>query len=92
MIAVGAELTSYYYCFFVGVLLAMHRRPETGILVLLLSVAWLLIDRASTSRWDDAKYVAMSALAVCVYAVILLRFAGVLRSWSPALQWHEEAR
>jgi hypothetical protein len=92
MIAVGAELTCYYYCFFVGVLLAMQRRLDTGILVMLLSVGWLLIDRASTSRWDDGKYVAMSVLALAVYAVILLRFAGVLRSWSPALQWHEEAR
>ena len=86
MIAVGAELTSYYYCFFAGVLLAMHRRIETGILVMLLAVGWLVIERLSTSRWEDEKFVAMSALALFVYAVILLRFAGVLRSWTPAQQ------
>jgi hypothetical protein len=86
MIAVGAELTCYYYCFFAGVLLAMHRRATAGILVMALSAGWLVIDRVSTSPWDDEKYVAMSVLALAVYAVILLSFAGVLRSWTPALE------
>jgi hypothetical protein len=92
MIAIAGELSSYYYVFFVGVVLAMHRRMEAGLLMMLLSLGWLIIDHVSTSPSDDEKYVAMSALAIAVYAVILLRFAGVFRSWTHALQGSEEAR
>jgi hypothetical protein len=86
MIAVGAELTCYYYCFFAAVLLSMHRRLEAGVLVMSLVVGWLVVDRLSTSRFDDEKYVMMSVLALAVYAAILLRFAGVLKSWTPKME------
>jgi hypothetical protein len=82
---VGAELTCYYYVFFVGVLLAMARRTEVGILVMALALGWLAFERATTSQWHDGTFVAMSALALVVYAVILLRFAGVLRVWTPQM-------
>ncbi|APV51289.1 hypothetical protein BWI17_17315 [Betaproteobacteria bacterium GR16-43] len=73
MLAVGVELTCYYYCFFVGLVLAMYQRPGVGILILLMNAGWLLMERYS--HWGDEKFVAMSALAVAVYALILLRFA-----------------
>jgi hypothetical protein len=90
MIAVGTDLSCYYYGFFVGVVLAMHRRMEAGIFMMLLSLGWQIVDRASKSPFDDEKYVAMSVLALVAYAVILLRFAGVLRPWTPALPGNEE--
>lgn len=77
MVAVGADITCYYYCFYVGVLLAMRQHIGVGILILLMNAGWLLVNRYSTSQWDDEKYVAMSALAVAVYAVILLGFAAL---------------
>jgi len=77
MIAVGADITCYYYCFYVGVLLAMRRHLGVGVLILLMNAGWLLVNRYSTGQWDDEKYVAMSALAVAVYAVILACFAAL---------------
>lgn len=78
MIAVGAELTCYYYCFFVGLVLAFHKRMEVGILILLMSAGWLFIERApfpAMSQWDDEQYVAMSVFSLVVYAVILWGFS-----------------
>lgn len=79
-----ADITCYYYCFYVGVLLAMRRHLGVGIAVLLMNAGWLLMNRYSTSEWADEKYVAMSALAVAVYAVILLGFAATRPRATPA--------
>lgn len=82
MIAVGAELTCYYYCFFVGVVIAFYRRMEVGILISLLSAIWLFIDRApfpAMSQWDDEQYVAMSVFSIVTYALILWGFT----KWGP---------
>src|SRR5207237_757029 len=73
MIAVGAELTCYYYCFFVGLTLAFYKRMEVGILILLMCAGWLFIDRApfpAMSHLTDEQYVAMSVFALVVYALI----------------------
>jgi hypothetical protein len=72
MIAVGAELTCYYYSFMVGVLLAVGKRREVGIAMLAMSICWLLVDRFSA--WDDRKYAAMTAVALAGYVGILSLF------------------
>jgi hypothetical protein len=73
-ICLGAELTSYYYCFLVAFGLAAAKRREVAILLLLACVAWSFTDLspfAWMSTWEDEKKVAMTAVAL----------VAVLASW-----------
>jgi hypothetical protein len=86
MIAVGAELTAYYYAFFLGLILAFGKRMEAAILLLVLNLAWMLGERvlAALGRPTDERHVAMSVMALVVYAVILWRFTRPASSGSTA--------
>ncbi|MFL5322452.1 MAG: hypothetical protein ACJ790_22525 [Myxococcaceae bacterium] len=77
MIAVGSELTCYYYCFFIGLAVAAKRRREVGVLVILMAAVWLFIDRAPLP-WmrggQDEQYVAMTVAALVAGVAILWGF------------------
>lgn len=73
-IAVGVELTSYYYAFLVVVVLLHAKRPDTGWWLLLCTaftgfIAWAPLPRMST--WIDEQYTLMSAGTIAAFVAIL---------------------
>jgi hypothetical protein len=78
-IAVGVELTCYYYAFIIGVALLYEKRPEAGLWALLCTaftgfVAWAPLPRMST--WLDEQYTLMSVGTVVAFVAILWQFAA----------------
>jgi hypothetical protein len=88
MIAVAAELTAYYYAFFLGLILAMEKRLEVAILLLTLNVSWIVSERvlSALGRASDERHVAMSVLALLLYAVVLWRSMAGPTSPAPVLR------
>ncbi|MFZ5469512.1 MAG: hypothetical protein ACOZIN_08755 [Myxococcota bacterium] len=79
MIAVGAELTCYYYGFVVAIATLWLKKREVGLLLLTLCGVTHFIHWApfpNMSGWDDEKYVAMSFAA-------LVAFGGVMWAFTP---------
>ena len=77
MIAVGVELTCYYYAFILAVALLAHERHEVGRYLLLLTaytqfVAWAPLPRMPT--WLDEQYTMMSVATLAVFAAVLWLF------------------
>jgi hypothetical protein len=78
LIAVGAELTCYYYCFAIAVALLHSQRPEVGFWLFALSVVVGFIGWAPLpfmSSWDDEKYTAMSVATLFAFTAVLEVFA-----------------
>ncbi|MBI3185859.1 MAG: hypothetical protein HYZ28_27300 [Myxococcales bacterium] len=79
MIAVGAELTCYYYCFVMVVAVLFLLRREVGLLLLTLTAVTQFIGWAplpNMSRWEDEQYTAMSFAS-------LIALGGVLWVFTP---------
>jgi hypothetical protein len=79
LIAVGVELTSYYYAFIIGLALLHERREEVGRWLLLLTaftqvVAWAPLRGMST--WYDEQYTAMAAASLVIFTALLWRFGS----------------
>ncbi|HLK92150.1 MAG TPA: hypothetical protein VKZ18_19815, partial [Polyangia bacterium] len=89
MIAVGVELTCYYYSFMFAVAFLYHKRKEAGAILLASTAATGLIDWSPTrylpdvkpwvglkwSQWLDEQYMAMSIAILFAFGWILYRFA-----------------
>jgi hypothetical protein len=89
MIAVGAELTCYYYAFLVGVALLYAIRREAGLVLLVVTAASSFIDWAPTRvlpnmppwiwlhmpTWLDEQYMWMGVVTLLGFGLILYRFA-----------------
>jgi hypothetical protein len=76
-IAVGVELTSYYYAFIIAVALLHTEREQVGRWLLLLTaftqvIAWAPLPGMST--WFDEQHTAMSAASLAVFAAIVWLF------------------
>jgi hypothetical protein len=76
-IPLGAELTSYYYAFIIGVALLHQKREEVGRWLLLLTaftqfVAWAPLPRMA--RWLDEQYTLMSAATLVAFGFIVWVF------------------
>jgi hypothetical protein len=76
-IAVGVELTSYYYSFIIAVALLHAEREEVGRWLLALTVftgvvAWAPLPGMST--WFDEQYTAMAAATLAVFTALAWRF------------------
>lgn len=79
MIAVGAELTSYYYCLVMGLAVLVVLRREVGLFLLALTAMTQFIGLApldTMSKWEDEQYTAMSFAS-------LIAFAGILWCFTP---------
>jgi hypothetical protein len=88
MIAVGAELTSYYYSFIVGVALLHYKRHKVGAIMLAVTALTSFIDWAPTRflpdtrpwiffkmpTWLDEQYMWMGVVTLAAFAWILYRF------------------
>jgi hypothetical protein len=84
-ICFGAELTSYYYCFLSVFAVAVAKRREVALLLLLACVAWCVIDWAPfgwMSTWEDEKKVAMSVVALLVVALGWFGFTRAGGKWA----------
>jgi len=84
-ICLGAELTSYYYCFLVAFSLAAVKRREVGILLLLACVAWCVIDWVPfswMSTWEDEKKVAMTVVSLGVVVGSWFGFTRAGARWA----------
>jgi hypothetical protein len=76
-IAVGVELTCYYYAFIVAVALLHERDERVGQVLLLLTAFTGFVDWApfrAMPTWIDEKYFLMSAATLVAFAVLLWRF------------------
>jgi hypothetical protein len=76
-IPLGAELTSYYYAFIMGVALLHEKREEVGRWLLMLTaftqfVAWAPLPRMA--RWLDEQYTLMSAATLLAFGALLWLF------------------
>lgn len=76
-IAVGVELTCYYYAFIIAVAVLWHEREEAGELMLMLTAftqfaAWAPLPRMAT--WIDEQYTLMSVGTVVAFCLILWNF------------------
>jgi hypothetical protein len=70
-IVAGAELTCYYYCFFVGMAALHEKRREVGLILMVMLATTQIINSAAMpglSGWLDQQYTTMTiaALAACV--------------------------
>ena len=95
MMAVGVELTCYYYSFLFAVALLYHKRTEAGAILLGITAMTGLIDWSPTryipdvkpwmglkwSQWLDEQYMAMSIATLLGFVWILYRFA-----YQPAME------
>src|SRR5450432_2176226 len=95
MMAVGVELTCYYYSFLFAITLLYHKRREAGAILLGMTAMTGLIDWSPTryipdvkpwmglkwSQWLDEQYMAMSIATLVAFVWILYRFA-----YQPALE------
>ncbi len=91
MIAVGVELTCYYYSFLLVVALLYEKRKEAGAMLLAVTASTSFIDWAPTRflpetgvwrwlkmpTWLDEQYMWMGALTLIGFAWILYRFGFV---------------
>jgi hypothetical protein len=91
MIAVGVELTCYYYSFLIVVALLYDKRKEAGAALLAVTAATSFIDWAPTRflpetgiwrwlkmpTWLDEQYMYMGAVTLIAFAWILYRFGFV---------------
>lgn len=91
MIAVGVELTCYYYSFLIVVALLYEKRKEAGAMLLLVTGATSFIDWAPTRflpetgiwrwlkmpTWLDEQYMYMGAVTLLGFLWILYRFGFV---------------
>jgi hypothetical protein len=89
MMAVGVELTCYYYSFLFAITLLYHKRKEAGLILLGITAMTGLIDWSPTryipdvkpwmglkwSQWLDEQYMAMSIATLLGFVWILYRFA-----------------
>jgi hypothetical protein len=89
MMAVGVELTCYYYSFLFAVTLLYHKRKEAGLILLGITAMTGFIDWSPTryipdvkpwmglkwSQWLDEQYMAMSIATLVGFVWILYRFA-----------------
>jgi hypothetical protein len=89
MMAVGVELTCYYYSFLFAIALLYHKRREAGAILLGITAMTGLIDWSPTryipdvkpwmglkwSQWLDEQYMAMSIATLLAFVWILYRFA-----------------
>ena len=89
MMAVGVELTCYYYSFLFAITLLYHKRKEAGVILLGITAMTGLIDWSPTryipdvkpwmglkwSQWLDEQYMAMSIATLLGFVWILYRFA-----------------
>lgn len=77
LIAVGTELTCYYYAFVVAIALLHERRCEVGLLLLGYCAITQFIARAPLpwmSRWLDEQYTAMSVAALAAFGAVMWLF------------------
>ena len=77
LIAVGAELTCYYYCFMLAVALLHQVRREVGLVLLGFVAATQVVAWAplpGMARWEDDVYVAMSCCALLALGAVLWLF------------------
>jgi hypothetical protein len=88
MIAVGIELTCYYYSFLFAVAFLYKKREEVGAILLAATAATGFIDWAPTkylpdkgiwanlkmSQWLDEQYMFMSVATLVAFVWILYRF------------------
>ncbi len=86
-IAVGVELTCYYYAFIAATALLYAKREAVGRLVLLLTAftqfaAWAPLP--GMAKWIDEQYTLMSAATVVAFVLILWWF-GPGRAQQPGL-------
>jgi hypothetical protein len=91
MIAVGVELTCYYYAFLVAVALLYEKRREVGVALLAVTAATGFIDWAPTRflpdtglwrwikmpTWLDEQYMWMAVVTLIGFGWILYRFGFV---------------
>jgi hypothetical protein len=91
MMAVGVELTCYYYSFLFAVTLLYHKRRDAGAILLGATAVTGLIDWSPTrylpdvkpwmnfkvSQWLDEQYTMMAFFTLAAFAWILYRFAYV---------------
>ena len=89
MMAVGVELTCYYYSFLFAITLLYHKRREAGVILLGITAMTGFIDWSPTryipdvkpwmglkwSQWLDEQYMAMSIATLLGFVWILYRFA-----------------
>jgi hypothetical protein len=87
--AVGVELTCYYYSFLFAITLLYHKRREAGAILLGATALTGFIDWSPTrylpdvkpwmnfkfSQWLDEQYMAMSVVTLAAFCLILYRFA-----------------
>jgi hypothetical protein len=76
-IPIGAELTSYYFAFIIGVALLVEKREQVGRWLLLLTaftqfVAWAPFP--TMSRWGDEQYTLMAAATLAIFGLIVWIF------------------
>ncbi|HVZ87424.1 MAG TPA: hypothetical protein VHG72_10675 [Polyangia bacterium] len=90
MIAVGVELTCYYYSFLFAVAFLYHKRREAGAMLLAATAITGLIDWSPTryipdvkpwmnlkwSQWLDEQYMAMSIFTLLAFGWIMYRFGS----------------
>jgi hypothetical protein len=91
MIAVGVELTCYYYSFLFVVAFLYHKRRDAGAILLAATAITGLIDWSPTryipdvrpwmnlkwSQWLDEQYMAMSIFTLLAFGWIMYRFGNV---------------
>jgi hypothetical protein len=89
MMAVGVELTCYYYSFLFAITLLYHKRREAGAILLGMTAVTGIIDWSPTrylpdvkpwmgmkwSQWLDEQYMFMSIATLAAFVWILYRFA-----------------
>jgi hypothetical protein len=85
IIAVGVELTSYYYAFVLALALVHEAREAAGRHLLLLTAftqfaAWAPLPRMAT--WLDEQYTLMSVASLAVFGAILWSFSFAPRESS----------
>ncbi len=76
-IVFGAELTCYYYCFFMGMAALYERRREAGLLLLMMAAVTQIIHLtpfAGMSGWEDEQYFAMSVTSLIAVAAVWWSF------------------
>jgi hypothetical protein len=91
MMAVGVELTCYYYSFLFAVTFLYHKRREAGAILLGVTAATGFLDWAPTrylpdtkpwvnlkmAQWLDEQYMWMSVATLAGFIWILYRFGNV---------------
>jgi hypothetical protein len=79
MIAVGVELTCYYYAFLFAVALLYEKRQEAGAALLAITAITGFIDWApipSMPGWLDERYMWMSIFTLIGFGWVMFRFAA----------------